>query len=148
MRLSVACAPPCETGRMWWTSCIGVSRPALRHISQRGCAAAYRSRIHRHAWPYFLFMSGLRSYLSYLRRSSTRCSSQYCPSHRFGQPGREHGLFGLCGMRLLLSTTKATAGLLPTMALCTIFHDTIIPHRKRKVVHDITHLLPHSSRVG
>ena len=85
-------------------------------------------------------MSGDRSYLSYLRRSSIRCLSQYCPSQRFGQPGWEHGLFGLCGMRLLLSTTKATAGFLPTMALYAILHDTIIPHHRRKVVHDITHL--------
>ena len=122
------CVPPCETGRMWWISCTGVSRPALRHISQRGCAAAYRSRIRRHAWPYFLLMSGLRSYLSYLRRSSMRCLSQYCPSQRFGQPGWEHGRFGLCGMRLLLSTTKATAGLFPTMALDVFFGIIIISH--------------------
>ena len=146
MRLSIACVPPCETGRMWWTSCTGVSRPSLRHISQRGCAAAYRSRIRLHAYPYLLFMSGERSYLSYLRRSSMRCLSQYCPSHRFGHPGWEHGRLGLCGMRLLLSTTKATAGFLPTMALYAILHDTIIPHRDRKVVHDITHLLPHRSK--
>nr|DAT19148.1 MAG TPA: hypothetical protein [Caudoviricetes sp.] len=50
-----------------------------------------------HARPYFLLMSGERPYLSYCFFAGARCASQYCPSHRFGQPGNEHGFFGFVG---------------------------------------------------
>ena len=41
---------------------------------------------------------------------------------------------------------KSHHGTTPVMALYAFLHDTIIPHRRRKVVHDITHLSPHKSK--
>ena len=57
-----------------------------------------RSRIRFQARPYFLLMSGERSYLLYCLRAMATWSAQYCPSVSLGQPGYEHGRFGLFGM--------------------------------------------------
>ena len=43
---------------------------------------------------------------------------------------------------------KSHRGISPDDGLYAFLHDTIIPHRRRKVVHDITHLSPHRSKAG
>lgn len=112
IRLSSAFVPPCDSGAIWCTSSAGVSLPLRLHIAQRGCAAIYLSRIRRHSAPYLFFISGERSYFSYLLASCLACSSQNRPSVSLGQPGYEHGRFGLYGIILSpfsFCTKKASA---------------------------------------
>ena len=98
MRLSSAFVPPCDKGFIWCTSSAAVSLPFCLHISHKGCADMYLSRIAFHARPYLFFTSGERSYFSYRLASSLACSSQNRLSVRRGQPGNEHGRFGLYGV--------------------------------------------------
>ena len=93
--------PPRLIGKIWCTSSTGVMRPSSRHRSHSGCDATYLARILCQARPYFFAVSGERLYLSYFCRASFLCSSQYCPSVRFGHPGYAHGRFGFWGIILI-----------------------------------------------
>lgn len=80
--------------------------------------------------PYFLWTSGERSYLSYFLRSCKRCSSQYCPSVRLGQPGKAQGRFGFVGTVFLLPSyiRKAFEDCSPKARLILLFADYTISH--------------------
>lgn len=72
---------------------------ALRHSSQRGCAAIYRSRIRFHVRPYRLRVAGSRWCFSYRCASCFSCAGQNLPSVSSGQPGWLHGRLGFLGIQ-------------------------------------------------
>ena len=122
IRLSSAFVPPCDSGLMWCTSSAGVSLPFRLHTSHKGCAEMYLSRMTCHARPYLFFTSGERSYLSYLFASALACSSQNRPWVSLGQPGNEHGRFGLYGIAFnSLSCIRKALAEFSTKALCILF---------------------------
>ena len=102
MRLPRECVPPLLIGKTWCTSWAGTIFPSFSHCSHSGCWLMCLSRMRFQARPYFLLISGARSYLLYCLRATAAWSSQYWPSISFGQPGYEHGLLGLLGTLVLL----------------------------------------------
>ena len=76
------------------TSGLKIYPESFKWLSRGDWVALKRRYIHL---PYRFFVPGLRSYFSYRLSMIFWCFSQYRPSVRFGQPGKEQGRLGFLG---------------------------------------------------
>jgi len=86
-------------GMIWSTTVAGSSLPASLHLTHKGFFLRNITRADRHLPSYPRSEALWRAY-------SLRCTSQYTPSERFGQPGCLHGLFGFLGIDTPHSTNR------------------------------------------
>ena len=73
--------------------------------------------------------------MSYCFFAGARCTSQYCPSHRFGQPGNEHGFFGFVGNGWPpFRKDRSPRGISPVKAPVSFLFRMISIHRRFKLI--------------